>query len=354
MKKIFIHKFQVLAVIFFTMTWTMNACTKDDMKDGSPDVKPGNPQLESILPASGAPGTLITLKGTGLGDMRSIIFDKNNAPSLFQSTLNTETAILFRVPDTATRGPQNIVLTNSQDKSLTIPFDVIPLALVNDAFPAEFESGSTIKLMGNNLDLVTKVVLEGTTEEATILSQSLNQMVIQMPASETEKTKLVLTTTGGDKATDIVFVNVDKALQIFTNDFVDPAQSWSWGGTFSASTDDFVTGGASLKAAYDPAGTWGGLQIGMGSELPLPAGTKYLTFWVKGADVEKQVKLQVQGNNWSATSPENTLTIPAGKWTYFKEEIATIMPGINSISVILFQIHDEGKTLYFDNIMFIK
>ncbi|HRO44295.1 IPT/TIG domain-containing protein [Agriterribacter sp.] len=354
MKKIFVHKIQVLAVIVFTMAWTMSACTKEDMKDGSPDIKPGNPQLENITPSSGAPGTLLTLKGSGLGDMRSIIFDKNNAPSLFQSTLNTGTAILFRVPDTATRGPQNIVLTNSQGKSLTIPFDVIPLALVNNAFPSEFESGSTIKLNGNNLDLVTQVILEGTTDEATIISQSLNEMVIQMPASDADKTKLVLTTTGGDKTTDIIFVNVDKALQIFTNDFVNPAQSWSWGGTYSASADDFVSGGKSLKAAYNPAETWGGLQIGMGSELPLPAGTKYFTFWVKGADVEKKVKLQVQGNNWSLSSPEKTLTIPAGKWTYFKEEIATLMPGINSISVILFQIHDEGKTLYFDNIMFIK
>lgn len=354
MKKIFCNKIATLAVIGLTITWSLTSCIKEDMKDGSPDIKAGNPQLESILPASGAPGTLITLKGTGLGDIRSIVFDKNNAPSLFQSTLNTETAILFRVPDTATRGTQNIILTNSEGRSLTIPFEVIPLALVNSAFPSEFEAGSTIKLTGNNFDLVTKVVLESSTEEATIISQSLNEMVIQMPASDADKTKLVLTTTGGDKTTDIVFVNVDKALQIFTNDFVDPAESWSWGGNFSASEDDFITGGKSLKAAYDPAGTWGGLQIGMKSELPLPAGTKYFTFWVKGADVEKKVKLEIKGNNWALTSPEKTLTIPAGKWTYFKEEIATLIPNINSISVILFQIHDEGKTLYFDNIMFTK
>lgn len=354
MKTRYFHKVPVFAFMLSLLLWTMNSCTKDDVNDGSPNVKPGNPQLESITPASGAPGTLLTLVGTGLGDMRSILFDKNNAPSLFQSTLNTATAILFRVPDTATRGQQNIVLTNSDGKSLSVPFDVIPLALVNDAFPFDFEAGSTIKLSGNNLDLVTKVVLEGTTDEATIVSQSLNQMVIKMPASAVDKAKLVLTTTGGEKATDIVFVNVDKATQVFTNDFVNPAQSWSWGGTFSASSEESVTGGASLKAAYDPGGTWGGLQIGMGSELQLPAGTKFFTFWVKGADVEKKMKLEIKGNNWSVTAPAKTLTIPAGKWTYFKEELSSLMPGVNSVSVILFQIHDEGKTLYFDNIMFTK
>lgn len=354
MKKIVLHKMAKAAILFLMISWVLSSCSKEDVKDGSPNVKPGNPVLESITPASGAPGTLLTLIGSGLGDMRSILFDKNNAPSLFQSTLNTEKAILFRVPDTAVRGPQSIVLTNSAGKTLSVPFEVIPLALVNDAFPTDFEAGSTIKLSGNNLDIVTKVVLEGTTDEATILSQTLNQMVIQMPASDADKAKLVLTTTGGEKATEIVFVNVDKATQVFTNDFVTPAQSWSWGGTFAASTEESVTGGASLKAAYDPGGSWGGLQIGMGSELQLPVGTKYFTFWVKGADAEKKVKLEIKGNNWSVTAPAKTLTIPAGKWTYFKEELSSLMPGIQSVSVILFQIHDEGKTLYFDNVMFTK
>src|SRR5438132_13428173 len=99
-----------------------------------------------------------------------------------------------------------------------------------------------------------------------------------MPDTTVTRAPLVLTTTAGDKQTTMEFVNVNAALQIFTDSLINPAQDWSWGGSYSASTDNVVTGTKSLKAAYDASGSWGGLQIGMGSELPIPAGTKYFTF----------------------------------------------------------------------------
>jgi hypothetical protein len=114
-----------------------------------------------------------------------------------------------------------------------------------------------------------------------------------------------------------------------------------------------VTGSKSLKAAYDPAGTWGGLQIGMGSELPIPAGSKYFAFWAKGADADKKVTVQIKGNNWT-TDNKTEITVPAGKWTYFKLELGSFIPNVSSVSVIVFQIHEDGKTIYYDNIMFIK
>jgi hypothetical protein len=268
--------------------------------------------------------------------------------------LNTDNAVVFRVPDTATRGQQNIVFTNSQGKTLTVPFKVLPYAVVNSAFPTDFEPNSLITLTGNNLDVMNKVLIDGTTDQPVIVSQSLNTAVIRMPASNVIKAKLVLTTSAGDKATPMEFVNVTKATTIFRDAFTDPAQSWSWGGAYDPSADYIITGDKSLKAAYDPAGTWGGLQIGMGSELTIPAGSKYLTFWVRGADVEKQIKLQIQGNNWSLMSPEWTVVVPPNKWTYFKYELGTLIPNMNSISVILFQMHDNGKTVYFDNIMLVK
>jgi hypothetical protein len=308
-----------------------------------------------LSPDSAGGGTLLTLTGAGLGDMRSVVFDKNNAPATFYSTLNTSEAIIFRVPDTATRGDQNILLTNSAGKTLTVPFRVLPFATVSSAFPTDFEANTEITLNGNNLDVLSKVVLNGTSTEATILSKSLNKAVIRMPAGvAADKGTLVLTTTAGDKATTMEFVNVERAtLRIFTDSLVKPAESWSWGGTYTNSTDNIVTGSKSLKAAYDPAGTWGGLQIGMGTELPIPAGTRYFTFWAKGADVEKKVTVNIKGNK-NTTDHKTEITVPANKWTYFKLENGSFIPNVNSISVIVFQIQNEGKTIYYDNIMFIK
>lgn len=332
----------------------LNGCKKDS--DGSPDVKPGDPVATALSPDSAGVNTLLTLQGTGLGDMRSIVFDKNNANATFYSTLNTGSAIIFRVPDTAVRGQQNIVLTNSAGKTLTVPFKVLPFGVVSSAFPTDFEPGSLVTLTGNNLDVVTKVVLSGTTDQATIVSQSLMQMVIKMPASSVAKATLVLTSSAGDKGTTIEFVNVAKAtLPLFTNDYVNPAQNWGWGGTYNPSSDYIVSGSASLKAAYDPNGSWGGLQIGMGTETPIPSETKYFTFWAKGADADQAITLDIQGNK--STTPieiKKNFTVPANKWTYFKYDIGTLMPGINALNIIVFQINGAGKTIYYDNIMFTK
>ena len=351
MKKIFVNKIAVLPICLLAVMLTISSCRKDS--DGSPSVKPGNPVSSGIAPDSAANGTLLTLSGTGLGDMRSIVFDNKNIPAAFQTTLNTETAIIFRVPDTAWGGPQNIVFTNSQGKKLTVPFKVLAYPNITAAFPMDFQAGSVVTLTGTNLLDVTKVVIKGTTDEATIVSQTRSQLVIAMPSTTASRGFLNITNATGTITTTQEFVSVDNATGIFLDDFVNNAQSWSWGGTYDPSTDDAITGAKSLKAAYDPTGTWGGLQIGMGSELTLPAGSKYFTFWAKGSDVDKQVTLTVKGNNWTTVNTM-VITVPAGKWTYFREDMSTFLPGVNSISLILFQIHDSGKTIYYDNIMFVK
>jgi hypothetical protein len=352
MKKIISNITVGLVWIIAGLTITLSACRKDG--DGHPDISSGSLVADKLSPDSAGSGSLLTLTGTGLGDIRSIVFDKNSAPASFYSTLNTSTALIFRVPDTATRGQQNIVLTNGAGKQVLVPFKVLPFALVNSAFPTDFEPGTLVTLNGNNLDVLSKVVLSGTTTEATIVSRSLNRAVVQMPATPVTKAQLVLTTTAGDKVTTMEFVNVQQATaHIFTDSLVNPAQSWSWGGTYTPSADDVVTGSKSLKAAYDPAGTWGGLQIGMGSELPIPAGSKYFAFWAKGADADKKVTVQIKGNNWT-TDNKTEITVPAGKWTYFKLELGSFIPNVSSVSVIVFQIHEDGKTIYYDNIMFIK
>src|SRR6185312_9672704 len=99
-----------------------------------------------------------------------IVFDKNSAPSGFYSTLNTDKAILFRVPDTAAGGNQQIVLTNSAGKSLSIPFKVLAYPSVTSVTNYNFTEGTEITLTGLNLADVTSIVLSGTTDEVDIVS----------------------------------------------------------------------------------------------------------------------------------------------------------------------------------------
>lgn len=351
MRKYTIKKYLTVAVSAIAVAFIAGSCLKDS--DGSPDIKAGTPVFKSITPGEAPGGSVLTLQGSGLGNMRSIVFDLHNVPTTITSTLNTEETVIFHVPDTAYGGPQNIILTNSIGRTLVVPFSVIALPTVTTAFPMDFQNKSRITLTGSNLNDVTSVILEGSGEAASIISQIRKSMVIEMPASTSNRTHLVLVNSSGSDTTSQEFVNVTQALAIFKDDYIDPAQNWSWGGTYTPSADDSISGSKSLKAAYDASGSWGGLQIGMGSELSLPAGTKYFTYWAKGADVDKQVTVQIKGNNWS-TDNSKVITVPAGKWTYFREEASTFIPGVNSVSVIVFQIHDAGKTIYFDNILFVK
>ena len=340
MKRIFKYTILLItAAIFFV------ACKKDS--DGSPDVDPGSMASGTIAPNQAAGGELITLTGTGIGDIRSIVFDKNDVPAPFLSTLNTETDLIFRVPDTAFGGQQNIIFTNSEGRTLTVPFNVIALPSVTTAFPTDFDAGTIVTLTGNNLDDVSKVVLEGTTDEATIVSQTRKQLVISMPASNVDRAKLRLTNNSGDRVTDMDFVNVAKALKVFSDQLDNGFENWGWGGTFNPSTEDKISGTSSLKAAFDPSGTWGGLQLGNGGSIDI-SGYKYFSFWTKGADVDKNFQFYL---NWGN---QKVITVPANKWTYWRYELSTAYPGVTSVNNVTFQIFDDGKTVYFDNIMFSK
>lgn len=346
MKNLFSIKNNLLVIASLCFVIALNGCKKDS--DGSPDIKAGTPVAAAVSPAEGGGGTTVTITGSGLGQMRTIVFDKNNVPTPFTPTLNTEGAIILRVPDTAFGGPQNIVLTNVDGKTLTVPFKVIALPGVSKAFPSDFEANTLVTLEGINLESVTKAVFEGTTEQPEIISKSRKQMVIKMPAAAaTIRAKLLLTNSSGDKLTDMEFVNVDKAQCVFKDALTNGFQDWGWGGSFKPSTDDKITGDACMKAAWDPTGSWGGMQLG-GGAINI-SGYKFLTFWAKGADVDKNVQFWI---NWAGNP--TVFTVPANNWTYFRYPLAPQWASITNVDNVTFQINGDGKTILFDNIMFIR
>lgn len=335
----------LLPVLLFVVAISLSACKKDT--DGSPEMKTGTPALGSITPTEASGGSVVTITGTGLGNIVSIVFDNQNVPAPFQPNLNTETSLIFRVPDTAFGGNQNIVLTNNEGKTLTVPFKVIALPIVSSVFPTDFQAGSTVTINGNNLDDVSNVVIDGTGDAATIVSQNRKSMKIQMPASNVNTGKLKITNASGSITATPTFVNVDKAVAVITDDWMNGFQNWCWGGTFEISSDFYITGGKSMKAAYDPTGTWGGMQLGNGGSINVAA-CRYFAFWVKGGDVDKQFQFWL---NWGN---QKQIVVPANVWTYFKYDMVTDFPGVTDVNNVCFQIYNEGLTVYFDNIIFFK
>jgi hypothetical protein len=347
MKNIFSFKgITALAILAFAI-FAVASCDKDT--DGSPDSSPGNPTMTGVTPTEAAGGTVVTVTGSGLGGMRTIVFDKNNVPATFQPNLNSNSSILFRVPDTAFGGQQNIILTNADGKTLSVPFKVIALPTVAEIYPLEFEAGTQVTITGNNLSDVTSVVIDGTTDQATIVSKDRKTLVITMPATTVNRAKLKITNSSGERVIDKEMFYIPNAVVIFTEGWGPGMHDWSWAGTHDIATGTAYHGTKSFRVIYSANG-WQGASIHRDDPRINMSNYTYLTFWAKGgtADINMQV--------WSEQGGSKvTITIPANVWTYFKMPIQGHMDGL-MLERLNFQAVGPAanQTIHFDNILLVK
>ncbi|MCG2614392.1 hypothetical protein LZZ85_08880 [Terrimonas sp. NA20] len=297
----------------------LSSCEKD--KDGTPEVAVGNMASGSIDPGEAGGGALITLTGSGIGQIRSIMFEKNNVPAAFQPTLNTESYLIFHVPDTAFGGPQNIVFTNTDGKTLTVPFTVLAFASVASVSNYNFTTDTEITLTGNNLDDVTKVNFTGTTGNITIVSKSRKTLVIKMPATDIARSTLDITNSTGKTVTTQEFVNLDKALKIFTDGYGADFGDNSWGDGATISSTEFKSGTKSLTKTY-AKGNWH--VFGFANWWPGVASDpsyKYFSFWIKGGSADQTLYItgdKKAGGGFGNSDRSSPVNVPANVWTYFK------------------------------------
>lgn len=334
-------------VVLLLMQW---ACTKDDKP-----VASNNPTANAIAPGSGPGGEVLTITGSGLGDIRTIVFSNNSVPAGLNPNFNTDAAVIFRVPDTAFGGPQKIILTNSLGKAVEVDFEVIALPTISLVSLNEFSEGTLITLTGNNLETVTDVSITGEGTPVTIVSFERKTLVVSMPASGLRKVKLDITNASGKITTNQEFYNVDQAFQFFTEDFGETSggqiQSWSWC-TLSISDEQAKLGTKSLKATY-AAGAWQGMSLFSPQELTM-SDYSFMTFWVKGGTTDVQLNLAAD-NVVSGSGSTYTITIPASVWTYFRVPIAGWVNGVVCARMNFQMQGPDGsdQTVFFDNILLV-
>ncbi|RYD87123.1 MAG: cell shape determination protein CcmA [Sphingobacteriales bacterium] len=349
---------KILAKIMFMLLLAaliITSCKKDDESKAS-----ANPTVNPMDSTQGAPGAVVTITGKGLAGIKSIVFETNSVPAPFNPVFNNDNAIVFRVPDTAYGGEQNIILTNALDVQIKVPYKVIALPSVIAASNYNFTGGTQLTLIGNNLDDVVSVTLESDNQEATIVSKKRGELVITMPNTEEINTTLTITNATGPITTSQQFVNFDKAYTMFTEDYDNGFQNASWASA-SISTTEAKSGSNSFKMTY-PAGNW--TQFGFGwSDIPKSVETEYnyLTFWIKGAS--KDYSLYI----WSSASPGgngtfedyNKILVPKDVWTYFKIPLTQLKLWANGNSYNQLGWRIQGpdgadETFYLDDAAFVK
>jgi hypothetical protein len=360
MQKVFLRNIAGWGLAAILLAGTFSSCEKD--KDGSPDVAAGNMSAGTIAPGEAGGGELITLTGSGIGQIRSIVFEKNEVPASFLPTLNTATNLIFHVPDTAFGGPQNVIFTNVDGKKLSVPFTVLAFASVSSVSNYNFTEGTQITLTGNNLEDVSKVIFTGTTQEITVVSKSRKTLVIKMPATDVARASLDITNSTGKSTTTQEFVNLDKALKIFTDSYGPDYGDNSWGDGATISSTEFKSGTKSITKTY-AKGNWH--VFGFANWWPGTASDpsyKYFSFWVKGAAADHILYItgdKKAGGGFGNGDQSSPVNVPANVWTYFKIPLSDLKlwqngSPFNQIGFWIKGPDNQDEKFYLDDVIITK
>lgn len=330
-------------------------CTKEEQSESKAS---SNPVADKLDPEKASGNTVLTLTGSGLGGITSVVFEKGNVPAPFNPTLNTDRALIFRVPDTANGGAQNIILTNRLGTQLKVPFNVVALPLVNTASNYNFVEGTEITLVGNNLQDVTSITIDGTAAAASIVTQTKKELVIKMPATTVNSAKLVLTNSTGPITTSQVFVNLDKAYKIFTDDYGNGFENGSWGPA-SVSSAFAKSGVKSFKAGYNK-GNWSADGFSNSNGVASMPEYNYLSFWVKGAsaDYTLYVTGDARAGGYGNSDRSVPIAVPANVWTYFKIPMTTLelwkKGPMKQLGFWIEGPEKQDEAFYFDDVILVK
>lgn len=343
------------AIILLAAGSIVTSCT---VESDAPASASSSPIIEKATPALAASNSLITLTGKGLGEIQYITFSKGNVKGEINSAFNTDNNLLLRVPVTAIPGMQEIILKNSLGVETKIPFNVLGFPTIVDVSNYNFSKDSEITLTGKNLDDVTKVVLTGTTTEATIKSKTATQLVLTMPSTTLSQATLSITNVAGTTATTQEFVSLDNAYKIFTEGYDNGYQDASWGAAGKISTTVSKTGTSSVYKDY-AAGNWH--QFGFGWNGLPNNGYKFLSFWIKGGskNMELYISTQRSKGGFANTDEANKIAIPANVWTYFKIPVAKLElwatgTSFNQIGWRIKGPDGGDERFYIDDLIFIK
>lgn len=352
-----------LTVLTLLTGFAITSCEKDT--DGRPVIEPGTPVVTKMLPDSAGSGAVVTLTGTGLGDIRTIVFEKQGVQASFQPTLNTDEALIFRVPNEASGGTQNVTFTNSAGQSVSVPFKVLAYPSVTDASDFNFTKGTVITITGNNLDDVTAVAVadsvKGISDAATIISKAKKQLVVQMPATTLNRATLSITNGTGRIRTKQEFVNVDQAYRIFTDAYGAGFADGSWGDAGAVSTKEAKAGSASVGKTYQK-GNWHLINFtNWSSAISYSPDYTYVTGWIKGASADYTLYLTTDASaaGFGNFVETNRINVKAGVWNYFKLKLSDIdfWQSGKKLQQVGFRIQgpDKGdETFYFDDIVLVK
>lgn len=180
------RKWSLASLLVCMILWT--SCDSISMKD----VVVSTPQVLSFSPESGSVGSEIVITGEYLDDVVSATIGGEKV-TILQKVSNERLSL--KVTSNAKSG--KIVLSNSigdgvSEANFTIEYPAPAISATG--MPTEVEMGNKLLLSGTHMNVISAVLFtaEGYTtgNEATVLSQSENEILVKIPYVESDKASI--------------------------------------------------------------------------------------------------------------------------------------------------------------------
>ncbi|WKL43722.1 IPT/TIG domain-containing protein [Flavobacterium sp. ZE23DGlu08] len=308
MKKLkikYLLSFLMIASIFSVLS----SCSNDDNNGSASSVL----AIESVSKSEagdlvatdfGFANNVYIIKGSGFSSVQKIYF--NDTDTYFNPTLVTDTAIFVTIDiNTPYANASNELKIVTKTGSITYPFVVAPPApvLLYGFTPINAAEGDVVTIYGNFF--LEPVVTFGTTATP-VISSSLTEIKVKVPANSNSKYVTVTTISGSATSTSAVGSALyDDALQGDTG-------HWMWNGadTFDTNfTSDKAQGLKSIKFIF---GGWNGADMKFASRDV----SKYKAFRVRvksiSTNADASIKFVFGGWAYQITKPFST------DWTYIE------------------------------------
>ena len=378
MKNYFGSKLSAIALMVILVSITILSSCKED-ETGIPKVSKGTPSISRVYlldtiakhkdssVVGAEPNKLLVISGENIGGVIYAYFNGYN--TAFNPTYNTDNSLIIRLPAAAptdSTADNKIKLVTSHGEA-TFNFKVIakPSVYGSDKITFGIDRGN-ITLTGKNFSDVSSVVFSNTTTAVKIVSKTKDKLgnetiVLRFPTTTLSQVTLDITNTSGIiTAKTLEFVNVDVALQVFTEDFAKDYGNNSWGDPLLVNSDQAYAGKKSLAKTF-AGGNW---HLAAFSNwypsIPYSADYKYLTFAIKGGNVPISFWIQSDASKIGFGNFENKNKIEVAPkiWNYYKVTLKDLdfwYPG-STLKQFGWRLQgpDKSETLYFDDVMFIK
>ncbi|WP_395064182.1 IPT/TIG domain-containing protein [Flavobacterium sp.] len=336
---------------FIVSLFLLSSCSKDDNSSSSNSAPVINSVAASVN-ADGSPSSLtpITLgyannlyiiRGSGFTTTKKIYF--NEKDTYFNPTLVTDTEIFVTVDI-------NTPYANSTDElkvvtsygTATYHFVIAPPAPVLSSYnPINASAGDTVTIYGNFF--LNPAVTFGTSA-ATIVSSSLTQIQVIVPANPSHQFVTVTTISGFATSTQAIGTAIyDDAAAPFVENYLGP---WDGSG-FTVDTNVKIQGASSIQATFSG---YTGFKFPMYSSPVSTTGYSGIRLSFKSTKETGKFKVVINGN-YSA-GKEITFN---SNWKTFNIPFSDLGGTPATINEIVLQEYNNGggDKLYIDDVGFI-